>query len=606
MNRVVSALGFVVFVVVFLTLAPLPAFGATSGQQPDIVFVNGSVVTMDNAHPSAEGLAIKGGRILAVGSDAEIRALRGPGTRLVDLHGRALLPGFVEAHTHILNDAEMVGMSWEEAQELALQSGITCMADMYIDPDILSRMREFEQVGKLRVRTSVYLVYDTNCGVVLGDWYAAVPPTRTPGEMLRIGGVKMFADGGSCGDPAFSFQYPDSESYGDLWLTEAELTQAVAAADRRGYQVAIHAYGDRAVETAQNALAAVLGGGPNNHRHRIEHNVVVRPDLVPRYGQIGIVPVVFGYFPTCSEDSDQVWEYYVGTERLSWVRDNRRLLDANPGVTFAWHADFPWVGPASAIQNLYEFVTRKQLDQDGVTVCEPPDWVTPTAVTVSEALRMMTMGSAYALFRDTEVGSLEAGKYADLVVLSANPLEIDPDDLKDIGVLMTMVGGKVEYCAPAQMSLCVGGTVDLALHKPVIASSSLAANPPELAVDGDLGTTWGAGDFPEQWIEVDLERPSTVTNIKLVPDQYPHGDTRHRVWGKGVGASAEYRLLHEFTRHTTSGQVLSYTPSEPWRGIRLVKVETTSSPSWVSWKEIEVRGRPAPLARRAAARVTPK
>ncbi|NOZ93632.1 MAG: amidohydrolase family protein [Acidobacteria bacterium] len=581
----------------------LPAIAA--GQPPDIVFVNGKVVTMDDATPAATALAVRGDTILTVGSDAEIRALAGPPTRVIDLGGKALLPGFVEAHTHLLNDAEMAGMSWEEAQELGLQSGVTTMADMYVDPDILAAMQQFERDGKLRLRTSLYLVYTTNCGVVLGDWYAAHPPTRTPGEMLRIGGVKMFADGGSCGDPAFSFQYPDSESYGDLFLSESELTKAVAAADQRGYQVAIHAYGDRAVETAQNAIAAVLDGGPNVNRHRMEHNVLVRPELVARYGQIGIVPVIFGYFPTCWEDSDQIWEHYVGAERLSWVRDNRSLLDANPGLTFAWHADFPWVGPVSAIQNLYEFVTRKQLDEDGVTVCEPPDWVMPTAVTVAEALRMMTMGSAYALFRETEVGSLSPGKYADLVVLSADPLEVDSSEIKDIDVLMTMVGGSEEYCAPGETSLCLDGSVNLTLGKLVTASSSLAASPPEQALDGNLDTSWQSGEDPVQWIEVDLGRPSVVTNIKLVTDQYPHGDTRHAIWGKGAGASDEYQLLHEFTRHTTSGQVLSFTPPEPWRAIRFVKVETTSSPSWVAWKEIEIRGRPAPKARRPAARVAP-
>lgn len=587
----------------FLVIAFVSATAA--GQQPDIIFVNGKVVTMDDARPAATALAVRGATIQAVDSDAEIRALAGPQTRVIDLGGRALLPGFVDAHSHLLNDAGMAGMSWEEAQELGLESGVTCMADMYVDQDILATLQQFEQDGKLRTRTSAYLVYTTNCGVVLGDWYAAYPPTRTPGEMLRIGGVKMFADGGSCGDPAFSFQYPDSESYGDLWLSESELTQAIRAADGRGYQVAIHAYGDRAVETVQNAIAAVLDGGPNVHRHRMEHNVLVRPDLIARYGQIGIVPVIFGYFPTCWEDSDQIWEYYVGTERLSWVRDNRSLLDANPGLTFAWHADFPWVGPVSAIQNLYEFVTRKQVDEDGITVCEPPDWVKPTAVTVAEALRMMTMGSAYALFRETEVGSLSPGKYADLVVVSASPLDVDPAEIKDIEVLMTMVGGTEEYCAPGETSLCLDGSVNLASGRPVRASAKLAGQGPELAVDGDRATSWLSGSGPPGWIEVDLGHPSTVTNVKLLTEQDPHGDTVHRVWGKGGGASDEYRLLHEFTRHTAGAQILSMTPPEPWRALRFIKVETVASPSWVAWKEIEVRGRYDTQARRSGARAAP-
>ena len=322
-------------------VVPVSCHGA-----PDYIFYDGTVITMDDEFSEAQALAVQGELILAIGSSEEILALQGPETDLVDLGGWTLMPGIVDAHTHIFNDAEAyLDMDLDEAREPALQSGITCLADMYVDQDFLGRMQSFEQEGKLRVRTSLYLIYDTNCGDIVGDWYTGYPPTRVPGEMLRIGGVKIFADGGSCGLPAFSFEYPDSGGYGDLWLSQGELNQAVIYSDSAGYQVAIHAYGDRAIETAQNAIDTTLAGRPNTIRHRIDHNAVIRPDLLSRYGEIGIVPVLFGYFPTCGENDYGVWEYYVGEKRLSWVRNNRALLDANPGLTFAWHADYPWVSP---------------------------------------------------------------------------------------------------------------------------------------------------------------------------------------------------------------------------------------------------------------------
>jgi predicted amidohydrolase YtcJ len=98
-------------------------------------------------------------------------------------------------------------------------------------------------------------------------------------------------------------------------------------------------------------------------------------------------------------------------------------------------------------------MTCKQELEDG-SIFEPQDWAADDLITVEEALPIMTIESAYALLRDDEPGSLVTGKLADLVILSANPLEIDSDDIPDIQVLMTMVGGKVEHCAPGHESLC--------------------------------------------------------------------------------------------------------------------------------------------------------
>ncbi|MFQ5822684.1 MAG: amidohydrolase family protein [bacterium] len=336
---------------------------------------------------------------------------------------------------------------------MALKNGITTLADMYVTPEFLQQMQNFVQEGKLRIRTSLYLIYTTNCGDIQGDWYKAHPPTREPGEMLRIGGVKIFADGGSCGLPALSFEYPGG-GYGDLWLTEDQLKQAVAEAQAAGYQVVIHAIGDRAIETAQNAIQFALAGAPNTLRHRIEHNSIIRPDLLTRYSEIGTVVTIFGYYRTCADLNGGGWAPYVGPERLSWIQPYRALMEANPGLHIAWHGDDPWIGPISPIVELYNTVTRKEVAEDSVTICEPREWLAATAIPVQDALPMMTIESAYAIFRDQEVGSLKPGKFADLVILSDNPLTVVPDAIKDIEVLMTVVGGRVEYCAPGHDALC--------------------------------------------------------------------------------------------------------------------------------------------------------
>ncbi len=427
---------------------------SSSTVPPPVIFHNGSILTIESGQPKAQAVAIRDGRILAVGSDEDILALQGRDTRVVDLEGSALMPGFVDAHTHLFDNAGYYGADLETVQDLALTKGIASLADMFVTPQLLEEMQALAQAGRLRVRTSLYLVYTDNCGEVMGDWCREHAPTRVPGEMLRIGGVKIFADGGSCGAPAVSFEYPNGVGQGDLFFTQEEMNRIVAGVHADGYQLAIHALGDRAIEQAQNAIAVALDGQPNSLRHRIEHNAVLRPDLMPRYSEIGIVPLIFGEYPICiGSGAGSRYKFSVPAEYQTWEWPWRELLDANPGLTIAWHGDDPPVPPLDPILDLWGFVTRRTIAEDG-SICEPPDWFAANAITVEEALRIMTMGSAYALFRDEEVGSLEPGKLADVIILSQDPSAVDPNMIKDIEVLMTMVGGRVEYCAPEHEALC--------------------------------------------------------------------------------------------------------------------------------------------------------
>jgi len=377
------------------------------------------------------------------------------------LGGQALLPGFVDAHDHIFNDADAVGLSLDEAQALALQNGITSLGDLFVKADFLDTMRAFEQAGNLKIRTSLYLRYNSSCGVVIGDWYLSETPVTDTSLMLRVPGIKVFTDGGSCGLPAVTFDMAGQDPpQGDLWITTPELTQVIVDAQTAGYQVAIHSVGDRSRDVALDALEAALGGQPNLLRHRIEHNTLTRPDQIARYGSIGVVAVIWGYSQTCRElaaGSDS-WAIQLAPDRLDWYWPWRDLIDQNPGLHVAWHGDFFVSTPLShlnPINSLYGFVTRKQVSEDdGVTICDPPPHLAAQLVTVQEALHMMTSGSAYALGMDSVVGSLTPGKFADFVVLSDDPFAVAPDDLKDLAVHATVVGGATEYCAAGQSTVC--------------------------------------------------------------------------------------------------------------------------------------------------------
>jgi predicted amidohydrolase YtcJ len=415
-----------------------------------VIFFGGQVVTMEADQPTAQAVAILGDKIIAVGSDSEILDLQSPQTTLVNLEGLTLLPGFIDAHSHLFNAADQWGLDWEGAQQLALAYGITSVANTYADPAFLSEMQAFSESGRLRIRTSLYLNYNTNCGDVVGALYWDHLPSHAPAERLRIGGVKIFADGGSCGAPAMSFDHP-AFGYGDLWFTQDELNQVLSDVQASGHQAAVHALGDRAVEQTLNALEFVLDGRANTFRHRIEHNALVRDDLLPRYGEVGVVPLLFGSYPVCAPDAVPPPE-----EQDGWEWRWSELIDQNPDLHFAWHSDmhtflFAQISP---LQHLFSLVTPFEVASDGATICDTPAWIGAKTLAVEQALPMMTIEGAYALFQDEAVGSIRPGKLADLLIISGNPLNKDSVEIIDLRILMTMIGGRVEHCEDGYEDLC--------------------------------------------------------------------------------------------------------------------------------------------------------
>jgi hypothetical protein len=363
-----------------------------------------------------------------------------------------------------------------------------------------------------------------------------------------------------------------------------------------GFQAALHALGDRAVEQAQNAIATALNGQPNTLRHRIEHNATIRPELLPRYGEIGIVPVIFGAYSTCIRTTGQSerFKYILPEKYGAWDWPWRGLVDANPGLPIAWQADYPLFGTMDPLYHMWGMVTRRELDTDG-SVCEPPEWVKAGALRVNEVLPMMTINSAYSLFLEDKLGSLEAGKLADYVILSDSPLGVEADQIKDIRVLMTVIGGRVEYCAAGFESLCPpSSSASLpgpaqATVKQITASAELTDEPASNAFDGSVDTIWNSGSGPEQWIQIDLGEPRPISSIRLTVAQAPEGETVHQIWGGE--ADSNLQLLHEFKGFTSESQVLEFAPSAPINGIRFLRIVTTQSPSWVAWREIEINGK---------------
>jgi hypothetical protein len=328
----------------------------------------------------------------------------------------------------------------------------------------------------------------------------------------------------------------------------------------------------------------------------MEHNGVVRPELMGRYTEIGIVPVIFGAYPTCTRTAGSTQFKYILPESAGrWEWPWRLLLDANPGLPIAWHIDY---GPNHSLNPMYilwGFLTRDAISEEDGSRCVAPDWLKEGAIRAEEALPIMTVGSAYALFMEDEVGSLEPGKLADLIILSADPLHAETDAVKDIQVLMTMIGGKVEYCATGRETLCPSGTPSGPTPAPapaessaaVTASAELPDTPASNVLDGNPETIWNSGQDPEQWIMINLGTAQTVSSIRLSISQYPEGDTVHQIWA-GADPNA-LTLMHEFAGFTSDPGVLGFVPPSPLGGVQFVKILTTRSTSWVAWREIEIR-----------------
>ncbi len=557
-------------------------------ERASVIFMNGTILTTDGASAIAQAIALNGDTILAAGDTAEILALSDSQTQIIDLGGLTLMPGFVDAHSHMFNERLLHDQDPLPDQQMAIQFGITTEAEFFVDESILNKLKTLAEANKLRMRVNVYLLYTNNCGDLMGDWWKAYQPNQQVAPNLYIRGLKIFADGGSCKIPAMSVEYPGGGK-GDLFFTQDQMNQIVAEAQAAGFQVAIHALGDRAVEEAQNAIAFALNGQPNTYRHRIEHNATIRPELLPRYGEIGIIPVIFGAYSTCirTTGESKKFKYILGEEYGAWDWPWRALADANPGLPIAWQSDYPIFPTNNPLYHLWGMVTRKQVNEDG-SICNPPDWLKAGALRVEKALPMMTRNSAYALFFENEIGTLETGKFADLIILNDNPLQVESDSLKDISVLITMIGGKVEYCASGSESLCPSTSPSDVESGSAIAtaSTSLPDSPASNVLDGNLETIWNSGSGPEQWIQIDLGKTTTLSAIRLHISQYPEGETTHQIW---VGAdSNSLTLVHEFSGSTNDSDILEFILPTPLTNIQFVKIITTQSPSWVAWREIEV------------------
>jgi predicted amidohydrolase YtcJ len=524
----------------------------------DLILMHGVFYPVQPPGRVVGSLAVRGGRIVYLGDDAGALAWRGPATRLLDLSGRAVTPGLIDAHSHLtglgaaLEQVDLGGAasydevirrvreaagrlppgSWvrgrgwdqnlwpdkrfpthealsravpdhpvwltrvdghaalinaraltvlgldastrdpqggrllrdasgrpagvlvDRAMDLArlpapagadrerqlaaaarhcVELGLTTVTDMGIHEADYDAYAALRRSGRLPLRAALFLLADDE--PLLARWLAR-GPEADPAARITVRGIKMYADG-ALGSRGAALIEPYSDDPGNLGLlvsTGARLEAVARQAADHGFQVAIHAIGDRGGLVALDAMERALGGPRPQLRFRLEHAQVLRLADIERMARLGIVASMQPTHAT----SDMPWARdRLGEARLAGAYAWRKVLAA--GGRLALGSDFP-VESADPRLGLYAAVTRQDLAGN-----PPGGWLPGERLSREEALRGFTLDAAWSLFLEREVGSLEVGKRADLVVFARDPMTVPPAEMPRAEVDLTLVEGEVVY-----------------------------------------------------------------------------------------------------------------------------------------------------------------
>jgi len=325
--------------------------------------------------------------------------------------------------------------NWAIFEEMLLGWGITTVHEAHIKASEALSFQELDRAGRMRIRVGLMLdgmaPYE---GSATSD--LARQGLRTGfgwSDRVYVIGVKIGVDG-AMGSLTASLREPyanDPENYGINRVTQEELTRETVALHRAGNRACIHAIGDWAIDIALNAIEEAVESAPReDHRHRIEHAGYVRPDQLERMARLGVaVSASIGFCHPIGDSHIAA----LGEDRLCGYYPMRSFQEH--GIIAGGNSDS--FGDNWVITGIAGCVTRRS--SGGEYLCRGQ------AISVMDAIRAYTVNGAYLEGTEDEKGSLEPGKLADMVVLDRDILTIDPLDIINTRVLMTIVGGEVVY-----------------------------------------------------------------------------------------------------------------------------------------------------------------
>ncbi|MEW6156540.1 MAG: amidohydrolase [Verrucomicrobiota bacterium] len=320
------------------------------------------------------------------------------------------------------------------ASEHAIRLGVTSVQDMSAGADV-GVYQTLLRRGELKTR--IYAV------APLPHWdrLARVGVRAAFGDpLLRVGGLKGFSDGSLGSTTALFFEpYLDSPHTsglpGDEMFPDGAMLERVRGADRAGLQVMIHAIGDKANDQILTIFETVTREhGARDRRLRIEHAQHLRREDIPRFGKAKVIASMQPYH--CADDGRWA-EKRIGPERAKGTYAFRSLLES--GAVLAFGSDWT-VAPLNPLLGIKAAVTRQTLDGK-----HPNGWVPEQKISVEEAVRAYTLGSAYAEFADQVKGTIAPGKLADLVLLDLDIFNLEPARIDHAKVVLTVFDGRVVF-----------------------------------------------------------------------------------------------------------------------------------------------------------------
>jgi len=323
---------------------------------------------------------------------------------------------------------------------LALQQmvslGLTGVHEMGIDQSVMELYQQRIEAGQFPTR--VYAFTD-GAGETL-DWLCSNGIYADASGRLTMRAVKLYIDGamGSRGAALLEDYSDESGNSGLLFMPAADLEASIDKALACGFQVGVHAIGDRGNRVALDALESAMQKYPQNPgRQRVEHAQTLTAADIPRFAQLKVIAAMQPTHAT----SDMYWvEDRLGPERVVYAYAWRSLLDT--GARLALGSDFP-VEEVNPMLGIHAAVTRQD-----VKGWPPGGWYPQQGLSREEAVRGFTLDAAYAGFMEKSVGSLESGKRADFIVLEQNIFEIEAADIAGVKVLQTWLDGELVYSYP--------------------------------------------------------------------------------------------------------------------------------------------------------------
>ncbi len=558
---------YLIICLIFLLPLALSRCSNKPSDSATLVLLNGNVITLEDDIPKAEAVAVTGDTILAVGSNTKILQFKTEKTKVIDLAGKTVVPGLIDAHLHfpllgkrlklvyldetrsyqevlkivkqaveraepgewimgsgwhtanwtdktypdnrelniiapenpvylsgmaihaalvnsqilekaginrhtpdpkggrIVKDPESgepTGLLLEKAQSLAQKCfppetdkikkenillsmrvahelGLTGVHDAGVDADTIRLYKELLEEDRLDLRLYVMFLVPGD-GEVLEQFILKSPEIGLADNRLTIRCIKVFVDGalGARGAVMIDPYSDRPEETGIPVNSQQGIYQVVLKSMQAGYQVAMHTIGDGAnligLDAVEKALQSV---SPENPRIRIEHAQILRPLDIPRFASLGVIPSMQPIH--CLMDMGFA-EARIGKERMKSAYAWKSLTDSGARIAAGSDVpDFP-VKYTNPLRGIHAAVTRRDLEGN-----PEGGWYPKEKVSRMEAIKMYTLNAAYAAFEEDIKGSLRIGKLADMTVLSKDVLAVPEEEIPEIEILMTILGGRIVF-----------------------------------------------------------------------------------------------------------------------------------------------------------------